>query len=70
MKVYVDTAEFQFVHGRSPRGRGTWAFYFREGDGTKSGVWIAPSNLTYGDALKLAKQEAAARNSDFIVVGS
>ena len=62
MTVRFDTSEFEFSHGRAPRGRGSWAFSLvRDPDVTKSlpadktGVLFTPS-LTYGEAKMFARR--------------
>lgn len=53
MSVEVDTTEYEFSHGKKPRGRGGWGF---EVNGAV--VW-APCS-TYGDAVKWARAQASA----------
>lgn len=63
-RVEVSTAEYAFAHGRDPRGRGSWAFYFGE-----EIVWI-PGSMTYGEAKKEAIKLAKQRGFSFIKVAS
>ncbi len=54
-KVSFDTAPYVRSHMKPPRGRGSWAFCFGESE-----AWFTPS-VTYGEAKKLARAEAARR---------
>lgn len=68
MKIQVCTREYLLTYGRAPRGRGSWAFFF---DSSTDPWWAyAPSGLTYGEALKLAKAEAIRRGAIVIAVGT
>lgn len=65
MAIRINTTEFEFAHGRKPRGRGSWAFCFGSSD---EPVWapggdgfFAGGALTYGEAAKWARVEAARR---------
>lgn len=70
--IEVSTGEFEFAHGRKPRGRGFWAFYFgfRRTRGGTVDPWFAPGSQTYGDAVKAAKVEARKRGFSFIEVAT
>lgn len=57
-----NTTEFQFSHGHTPRGRGSWAFYF----GTDE-PWFAPGSMLYQEAKKMAKQEAKRRGFNGVI---
>jgi hypothetical protein len=51
LPVEVNTIDFEFAHGKKPRGRGSWAFSF---EGRNSApVWI-PGSMLYTDARKAA----------------
>lgn len=68
MAVEFDTREYQFSHGRSPRGRGSWAFFFDrkcQGDA----FWTQGST-TYAEAKKQARAEANRRGVTVVYVGS
>ena len=67
-EVDVSTCEFEFAHGRLPRGSGSWAFFPRGDHRMEACVWI--NGLMYGEARRLAQQIAAARGIDAIEVGS
>lgn len=60
MTVEFVTRDYEFSHGRPPRGRGTWAFAFKH-DGSLADAWWAPGELSYAEAKKLAAAEARAR---------
>ena len=57
-KIYVDTSNFEAAHGRSPRGKGGWAFSYDKGARGDDVIFISGS---YTDAkkqmLKKAKQD-------------
>lgn len=68
-KLIVCVTDFINSHGKTPRGRGSWAFYFNSDDD----IWwskdeIGCSSMTYSEALKLAKKEARRRNATVITV--
>lgn len=65
MSVRIDTTEFEFAHGRKPRGRGSWAFCFGSSD---EPVWapggegfVAGASCLYGEAAEWARAEAERR---------
>lgn len=45
------TTEYQFSHGRKPRGRGTWIFA-PQGQRDNKDAWVWVTNATYGEAKK------------------
>jgi hypothetical protein len=66
--------EYRFNHGAMPRGRGSWAFVFRDhsgsaGDYTNDEIWWAAGVLTFGDAKKAARAEALRRLPGASVIG-
>ena len=72
MSVEVKSSEFEFSHGRSPRGFGTWAFQFSNEGASRS---FPPKSATspvftpamnFGEARRMAVQ--AARMFGFSVV--
>lgn len=66
-KVLVETRVYVFSHGKQPRGRGFWAFTFGTRTYEKlSEVWWAPGSMMYGEAVKLARLEAARRGAIYI----
>jgi hypothetical protein len=54
VQVDFNTNQYEFSHGHSPRGRGSWAF---EIEGRKEIFWT-PGNTLFGEAKKMAKAEA------------
>lgn len=66
MKFIVTTKQYEFAHNKRPRGTGAWAFYFD----SHEDIWFAPGMLTYAEALKKAKEEAAKRKATVITVAS
>lgn len=54
------SAEFEFSHGRKPRGRGTWMFEARwSARDTREGMIMqSPANLPYSEAKRTALSEA------------
>jgi len=64
----IDTTEYEFSHGKLPRGTGSWAFMFG-----RNGAWtteFTPHQMTYTAACKWARQQAKALGCDQISVGS
>lgn len=58
-KVEFDTTQYQFSHGRQPKGRGSWAFFF---DKKMQGeAFWTPGNTSYSEAKRLVKEEVARR---------
>lgn len=57
MKTEFATTDYEFAHGRSPKGRGSWAFSpVRNPDlASKTEVFWTPGSTTYAEARKLAK---------------
>ena len=54
--ITVETSEYEFSHGKRPRGRGTWAFTFdtRRYDRIEE-VWWTPL-VTWSDARRLRRR--------------
>ena len=55
--VEISTTDFQFVHGRQPRGKGTWAFFIQGMGGDI--FWVRETN--YAEAKKKAIAKAKER---------
>jgi hypothetical protein len=55
--VEVNTNEYEFSHGRKPRGFGSWAFE------VKGDVYWCKSSQTYTDAKREAMAEARRVNA-------
>ncbi len=64
--VYVDTREFEYEHGRQPRGRGGWLFQLKAGSDVVEPYFAAKG--TYAEARKQAVAAAAARGCDLVRV--
>lgn len=64
MPVYFWTTTFQFSHGHMPRGRGSWAFDFKTGNGPE----FAPGCLLYTEAKRWATQRARELGVDRVIV--
>ena len=64
--VHVDTSQFEFSHGRKPRGAGSWAFDF----GTR-GNWqtrFAPGQMSFSKAKQWAMAQAVEMNVSTVCV--
>ena len=69
LTVRFSTSEYEFAHGRKPRGRGHWAFQFYEKNDWFT-VKFAPGSLTYVDAKRWATKTAKAIGCDRVSVGT
>lgn len=49
MRINFNTTQYEFSHGRKPRGYGGWAFVVTEG--SPEPVW-APGSMTFADAKR------------------
>ena len=65
--VNIDTGDYKRSHGKEPRGRGMWAFYF---DKNNKEPFFTPSGMNYTDAVKWAKEQAKKAGESTIYVGS
>jgi hypothetical protein len=67
--VEVSTVDFEFAHGRKPRGHGMWGFYFGF---SRRNVVQEPVFFTasYAAAKRQAVAAAAARGFTHVEVGS
>jgi hypothetical protein len=63
--VQVSTAQYEFAHGRKPRGTGDWAFFF---DGDRAPFWVV--GVSFTEARKHAVTVAAERGVSRVEVGS
>jgi hypothetical protein len=68
--VTVDTSNYEFTHGRKPRGYGAWAFQqFEDMDCMdKRIIWVYGS--TFSDARRVAVAEAKKRGLDTLYVAT
>ena len=54
--IRFNDSEYQFSHGKTPRGRGSWAFSVsREPERSGSAIFWTPGSTTFGAAKKLAR---------------
>lgn len=70
--VAVDTDNFVGVHGKKPKGNGSWIFFADKykTDIRKDDYYQTPHAMNYGDAVKLAKKWAAEKKLFRIYVAS
>ena len=66
-QVVVSTREFEMAHGRSPRGRGGWAFFFDGATRVEEAVWF---NGLFSEARRQAVLHARAHGFHHVEVGS
>jgi hypothetical protein len=64
MAIQFNTTEFEFAHGKKPRGYGSWAFNFGRG------AEFIPGSMTFGEARKAAVKIARERGVDVVEVCS
>ena len=71
MAIEFNTREYVFSHGKTPRGRGSWAFFPSNAFVLDEAMW-APSSITYADAKRWVREDLKARNvtTATIYVGS
>lgn len=67
MAVEFNTREYEFSHGRKPRGRGAWAFAFRRDPDMSEIIWV---NGAYAEAKKIAREKAKAASQPVVYVCS
>jgi hypothetical protein len=70
MTEFFNTSPFERSHGRSPRGRGSWAFcsnWVLNREDYLDHTVFSPS-MTYGEAKKWAKAQPELANVDVIAV--
>lgn len=64
----VSTTNYEFTHGRKPRGEGFWAFQFYKGG--KDTIEFAPGEMTYAKAKKWAITAARVMKADRVAVAT
>ncbi len=64
--VNVRTDRYERSHGKKPKGRGSWAFYF---DRMGGDAIFAPHSMDYKDAINWAKEEAKKAGKSTVYVG-
>lgn len=67
MTVSISTAQYERAHGRKPRGRGSWAFFFDGDESIDSAFWVSGM---YVEARRQAIQEARRLGKHTVEVGS
>lgn len=65
--MQIETRQYEFSHGKKPRGFGTWAFFFDGKRDADQAFWFSGS---YGDAAAAARAEAGKRKAHRVEVGS
>lgn len=63
-EVEISTHEYEFAHGRLPRGRGSWAFQMGKA------LWWAQGSHLYSEACRQARVEAQRRGVTFVSVAT
>ena len=58
-KIEINTWEYEFSHGKKPRGFGSWAFGLGHKNPHIDDIFWTPGAMLYSEAVKLAKKEAA-----------
>lgn len=61
------TSQFEFAHGKKPRGNGTWAFFFDSRTDVETVFWHTGS---FAEAKAAAMAEAARVGARRVSVGS
>lgn len=72
MKFEFDTTDYEFSHGKKPRGIGSWAFFPNRHMRIEDAVW-SPGGLSYADAKKWFTQNQkanAAFHGGIVYVGT
>lgn len=68
MAVTVCSKGFQWVHGRAPRGEGSWGFFFGDTSAREQEAVFAPGSQSFGSARQWAVMEAKSRGFDHVRV--
>ena len=60
-RLEVDTFPFELSHGRSPRGRGSWAFcpFHKRNSGDYLEFTLFSPSMTYGEAKRWLREKVA-----------
>jgi hypothetical protein len=64
--ISVDTSRYERSHGKKPKGRGSWAFYFDRAGGD---AMFTPHSMDYKDAINWAKEQAKDAGKSIVYVG-
>ena len=65
-KAQVKTEQFEWAHGRKPRGYGMWAFELKKGQESKM-IFVTAN---YAEARANAQRQASDFGASIIVVGA
>jgi len=65
--ITISTRAYELSHGRKPKGRGSWAFFFDGMTDINDAKWFQG---TYTEGLKLARAWAFTKGHHTIEVGS
>lgn len=65
--VSYSTSQYEFAHGKKPRGSGYWAFFFDGERNSDTAFWF---NGPYGAAKEAAKKWAQSKGFTKVEVGS
>lgn len=69
----ISTTNYEFTHGRKPRGEGCWAFQFFKAFGLCGGsdtIEFAPAEMTYAKAKRWAIARAKEIGADRVAVAT
>lgn len=61
MAVQFDTTRYEWVHGKAPKGRGSWAFTRKASHGMEEDTFFSPSWMTYAEARTWARKQVQAQ---------
>ena len=67
MSIEVSTREYEFSHGKKPRGYGNWAFFFDGATDVGAAKWFTGK---FSEAKKMAVAWAASKKHTKVEVGS
>jgi len=72
--MQIETNQYEFAHGKKPRGMGYWAFVFSVPASIAGGASrlteFAPSTMSYAEAKKWAQARARDLKAARVEVGS
>ena len=59
MNIEFDTTQYEFSHGKPPRGRGAWAFAIKDDNDKPGEPRFIAGSMTYGEARAAFRAEVA-----------
>jgi hypothetical protein len=65
MRIEFITTDYQFSHGKLPRGLGSWAFSYLRNPTMDQIFWV---HGTFSEAKKVARQKAQKENQPHVYV--